>query len=107
MELEEKTGFAPQASVNHFSSVPEPATAERIIVPASSGQKLSLSVVAMVGATGSGSIVTSALRFITETHDLLFVATTVYVPISVILLKLIGLPSPTTADAVPPPSFKS
>ena len=46
------TAVPPQLTVYHFSDVPEPPAAERLILPASSVQKLLRSTDADVGAVG-------------------------------------------------------
>ena len=48
----------PQLVVYHPTCVPEPPVTERFILPASSAQKLFLSVEAEVGSVGSGLTVT-------------------------------------------------
>jgi hypothetical protein len=53
------TYVPPQLPVYHFSVSPDPPVAERLMLPASSAQKLFRSTEAVVGATGSGFTVTS------------------------------------------------
>lgn len=57
----EPTDVVPQPEVYHATEVPEPPVTLRLIVPASSAQKLFRSTLANVGATGKALTVTVML----------------------------------------------